>query len=87
MAIETKQIEYAKEIDDATKLLVELVADLRAKKSISEIAAENIPNLLAALDGIDQVDDEFEENRKVALATVGYRAGELTDALLPQKSA
>ena len=83
--LQKREVEYAKEVDDVLKLVVELVADLRAKKSISDVAAENLPGLMEALNGMDQVDDELKESRKVVLETVGYRVGSLTDAVLGVK--
>lgn len=82
MAIEKKEVDIAKEVDDVGRLLVELVADIRAKKSVTEIAGENIQNLIDAINGIDQVDDEIKANRKVVMATIGARTGELADAII-----
>jgi len=79
MAIESKSVEYAKEIDDVMVLFVEVVKNRKAKAALTDL----IDELMTALAGIDQVDDEFIGNRKVALQTVGYRTGELTDAFLP----
>lgn len=81
--IQKREEEYAKEIDDVGLALVELVRDIKAKKSIAEIAGENLPLIMEAVNGVDQMDDEYAENRKVALATMGKRTGELTDVLLP----
>ena len=81
MGIQTKQVEYAKEIDDVLVLVVELVKDIKAKKDMSALAAENLPNLMNAIGGLDQVGDEFK-NKQVVLSTVGYRVGELGGALI-----
>jgi hypothetical protein len=80
--IESKQVEYAKELDDALALVVELVKDLKAKKSVTEIAAENLPNLMSAFAGIEQVGAELAANKAVVFQTVGYRTGELAGALI-----
>lgn len=80
--IEKKEVEFAKEIDDAAKLLVDLVYDIRAKKDLSAIAAENLKGLMDTISNVDQVDDEVAASRRVALATIGYRIGELADAIM-----
>lgn len=87
MAIEKKELDYAKEVGDVGVLLAELVEDLRAKKPAETVLAENIQNLVAAIDKVDQVDDEMKANRKAALATIGYHTGELTDAIIGNKQA
>jgi len=84
MAIEKKEIEYAKEMDDLGHALVELVRDIKAKKDIAQIAGENIPTIMDALAGIDKVDDELKANRTVAIQTIGRHLGGLVDAVLPQ---
>lgn len=82
MAIQKKEIEYSKETDDCMVLVVELFKDIKAGKSAAALAAENLGQLMEAVNGVNQVGSEVEENRKVALQTIGYRTGELTDALL-----
>lgn len=84
--IEKKEMEIAKEVDDVGMFLAELVRDIRAKKPIADIMAENIMNLTQAISGVDQVDDEWEANRRVALMTIGYRTGDLTDAIIGVKA-
>lgn len=80
--IESKNVLYAKEVDDVMVLLTELVADIKAKKNLAVIASENLPNLFAALSGVDQVGAELNSNPKVVVETIGYRLGDLIDALL-----
>lgn len=84
MAIESKEVLYAKELSDVMDLLVGLVDDIKAKKSISEIGAENLPLLMAAVDGLGSLDDEFLGDRKVALQTIGSKLGDLVDVFLPK---
>ena len=83
--IQTKTVEYAKEVDDVAVLLVNIVRQARAGKGVSEIASGAVTDLVNALAGIDQLDDEAETNRKVVLQTIGYRSGELADAILGEK--
>lgn len=79
--IQQKQVEFAKELDDAMILAITLLSDIRAGKSAAEITGDALPKLMEAIAGIDQVPAEMA-SRKVALQTIGYRAGELADALL-----
>ena len=80
--IQTMEVSIAKEVDDVGKFIVELVADIRKGKDKAAIVSENLANLVGAIDGISGVVDEVKENRKVVLATLGMRTGELTDAII-----
>ena len=80
--IQTMEVSIAKEVDDVGKFIVELVADIRKGKDMAAIVSENLANLVGAIDGISGVVDEVKENRKVVLATLGMRTGELTDAII-----
>jgi len=80
--IQTMEVSIAKEVDDVGKFIVELVADIRKGKDTAAIVSENLANLVGAIDGISGVVDEVKENRKVVLATLGMRTGELTDAII-----
>lgn len=82
MAIETKQTLVAKELSDAMVLLVEVVKQARAGKPLADIVSGSLPLMIAAIAGIDSVDDELGANFEVALATIGSHAGELVAALL-----
>lgn len=86
MSVQTKQIEYSKEIDDVAVLLVKIVSDIRDKKPLADVVAGAVAPLVDALAGVDQLGLEVESNRKVALQTVGYRTGELTDVILGKQS-
>ena len=78
-----REIEIAKEVDDVGALLESIVRDIKAKKSLTEIATGNVAKLVTAIDKIDQMDDESKANRKVFLETIGRRTGGMADALLP----
>jgi len=86
MAKEKKEIEFSKETDDVLVLLVELVKDIREKKSATQLMGENLQNLINAIGNADQIPDE-NKDRKIFLQTIGYRTGELADALLGSPSA
>jgi hypothetical protein len=78
----SKQVDYMKELDEAMVFFIAVTKDAKAGKSAAEIGAAELPKFLAAIQGIDQMDDEIAQDRKVALQTIGYRLGELIDALL-----
>jgi hypothetical protein len=86
MAIETKQIEYAKETGDVMVAVIELVKDIKAGKSLAELGAENLTNLIAAVSGADQIPAEAT-HRAAILQTIGLHTGQLADALLPSAAA
>jgi hypothetical protein len=81
--VQTKQVEFCKEVDDVAVLLVKLVTEIKAGKSIGDIVSGNVQPLIDAVAGVDQLSAEAAE-RKVFMQTLGYRTGELTDALLPK---
>lgn len=87
MPILKKEVLYAKEVDDVAVLLVSIVKDVRAGKSAPEIGAGNLTKLMDAIAGIDQMDDEAKANRAALISTIGYRMGELVDAVLPKVTA
>ncbi len=82
MAVQKKEVEYSKEIDDVLVLVVELVKDIKAKKGAAELASENLVHLMDAVAGADQIPAEAKASLPVALQTAGYRSGELAAALI-----
>lgn len=82
MGIETRQLQVAKEIDDVMLLFPEIIRQIRAGKSLMDLASSEFSNLVTAVQGIDQVPEELKADRKVALQTIGYRTGEIADAFL-----
>ena len=60
-------------------LIVELVKDIKAKKSGAAIAAENFPAVLAVAGEISQIGDEIKNESEIALGA--YIAIELEKAL------
>lgn len=77
-----KQVEISKELDDVLALIENLVIAIKAKKSITEIAAGELSDLVNAVAGIDQVPGEISDSRHAALQTIGLRLGSISDALL-----
>ena len=82
MGIESKQVQYAKELDDVGVLLVTFADTVKQGKPLAGVVDE----LVSAIEGIGEVDEELAANRRVALSTLGARLGELIDALLAPKA-
>lgn len=53
-------IKVGKETMEVFTLVAGLIEDIKAKKGVSEIAAENLPALYKAVEGFDQIDDELK---------------------------
>lgn len=53
-------VKMPKELADVKKAIVELVADIAAKKEIATVVAENLPLLMAAIEGFDKMKDEVQ---------------------------
>jgi len=51
-------VQVPKEMKDVKDFLVKLLEDIKAKKSITEIAAGSLPGLITAVDGFEKLDDE-----------------------------
>jgi hypothetical protein len=72
-----KTVQYAKEIDDVMMLVVELLKDVKAGKGALEIGAENLPLLMQAVAGAEQIKDELAMNKEVVLQTIGSQVGSI----------
>lgn len=68
-----KEISYAKEIGEVMVLVSKLTSTIVNKGDYMAV----MPELIAAIDGISDIDDEFNSNKQVAIATIAYHAGEL----------
>ena len=53
-------VKLPKELSEVKKALVELVADIAAKKEISILIAENLPLLMQAIEGFDKMGEEIK---------------------------
>lgn len=81
MSVEKKEVEYTKEIDDCLVLIINLAKAIKSKKGPAEILSSELPDLINAMGGLNQLSDEAK-NKKVAMETIGYRIGDLVDALI-----
>lgn len=82
MAKELRQAEFSKEIDDVMVVLVKVGAALKSGQSAGEIASGILGPFIEGAAGADKIPAELAEDRKVAFQTIGYRLGELADALV-----
>lgn len=80
--IQSRTVSFAKEVDDVMALFIAAVNNRKNKEELSKL----IGDLMNALMGIDQVDDELAQSRKTVLQTVGFRTGELIDAFFPAQA-
>jgi hypothetical protein len=85
MGIQKKEVEFTKEIDDVAVLFISVINDVRSGKPVGDILSGNIQGLINAISGMENADDELVM-RKVAFQTIGYRLGEIGEALLAPKS-
>lgn len=68
----------SKEVVDA---VAGIVADIRAKRPVAEIAVGALPKLLVAVEGFDQLDDEAKSKQRSDLAA--YLVKNLLDSIVP----
>lgn len=54
-------LDLPKELNDIRLCIVELVADIKAKKDLTVIVAETVPNLIRAVEGFDALDAETKD--------------------------
>ena len=78
-------LEVGKDFKEVVDFLRGLLDDIRAKKEVAAIAAENLPLLMAAVDGYDNLDDAVKgENLDDSAA---YLVQQLLQALKPASPA
>lgn len=70
MEVVKKEIEIPKELSEVATFIVELIKDIMAKKDIATISAENLPLLMAAVNGFDAMKDELKDERVFDLAAL-----------------
>ena len=81
MAIEKKEIEFAKELDDVMVLFVELVKGIKNKGDYTALLDE----LIGAINGADDIDDEVKANLKASINTVTLRANDIAEVFYAKK--
>lgn len=83
--METVEIKFnvgkdSKEIVDA---VVEIIKDIKAKKDIAAIATENLPGLMSAVNGYENLGAEAKSN--VRNETAAYAGLQLAEVLAPDE--
>jgi hypothetical protein len=63
-------VQVPKEMNDVKNLVVELIRDIKAKKTPGELVAENIPGLMSAMDGMDKLGAEAQDAAAYDLAAL-----------------
>lgn len=67
-----------KESKEVLDCITGILADVKAKKSVAEIAGGNLTKLFAAIEGFEKVDDEFKDDKAAISA---YLVHEIMKAL------
>lgn len=79
--MEMKEVKVAKEVKEVMDLVVAVAGHFKAKKGVAE-ATELLDELMAAIGGIDKVDDEWKADKEAVLNAVLLGSSELVAALL-----
>ncbi len=80
-----EQVELSKEIDEVMVCFVKIAQHLKGGGTLLTLPGAVAGELMTAISGCDQLDDEAREDLACALRTVGMRTGELTAALIAKK--
>ncbi len=76
MSIIKKSINYAKEVGDIWVALGKIAKHFKDGKSLKD-ATVLLPAVMEAVNGADDVDDEYESDPVVVLSTSTYHAGQI----------
>lgn len=82
MAIKQKQIDYSDAADNIAVLLVTIITQIKAKQSVGQIVAQSLEPLMAAVQTGADLSADLQANRKAVEETIGYRLGDIVDALI-----
>ncbi len=74
-----KTLVVGKESSEIVDGVHDLIQDIREGKDIAVIAAENLPNLIAMIDGYDKLSAEIKHESRNA--TIAYAGAKVADAL------
>lgn len=70
MAKVVVELQVGKESKEVVDALASIVADVKAKKPLAEVAAGNLTKLFAAVEGFDKLDDEFKDDKAAIAAYI-----------------
>lgn len=65
-----KELEVPKELNDVAVLVVALIEDIMLKKDLAVIAAENLPLLMAAIQGFEAMQEEIKDDKAYNVAAL-----------------
>ena len=70
------QVKVCKEVKEDFDLVEAIAVDIKAKKNAAEIAADCLPKLISALEGVDKIKDEIKDEAiydtaALAIASLG----------------
>lgn len=75
-------VQVPKEINDIRQAVVAIIGDIKAGKSAVEIAAENLANLVQAVNGMELVDDEVRGALGESVACMGLLGRDVLKAVV-----
>lgn len=73
-------LKVPKEMKEVGDLVLVLIADLKAKKSVSEMAGDVLQKLLAAMEGMQALGEEIKSPE--AIQYVGLLGGQIAQVLM-----
>lgn len=79
------ELDYAKEVGEVMDLVVAVVKHFKEGKEVSELA-NVMGELMAAISGMDEIDDELKESKIAVINAVYFGAADLVDALVLKKA-
>lgn len=69
-------MDESKELSEVFIAIESVLADIRAKKPMSEIAVGNFSKLQTAVEGYDKLGEELK-NKQKSFPTIGYHVGKI----------
>jgi hypothetical protein len=85
MAVEMKEMKYAKELGDVWELLYKAVEMVAVEKKGASEMAMLLPELVEAINGADQIDNEMKEDLEAVMSTCGMGAMKIAAMFLKKK--
>jgi len=79
------EVEVPKETWEIAKFFVDLIVDIKAGKSTSEVVAENLAGLVTAIEGFEKLSEEVKS--KDIYAAAALIGADLVSALMAKKEA
>lgn len=80
-------VQVEKETHDVGLLVSQLIIDLKNKKPLAEIGATNLPALMSAVDGVQQIPAEFSEDLAASMKAILNPISDAVAALMKKDPA